>query len=428
MVETVQPALALNGTISVPPDKSISHRSVLFASLANETSIIHNYSSAADPESTIQCMRQLGVRIDKDGSELVVHGVGRNGFKTPEDPLDCGNSGTTMRLLSGIVAGAGIEATLIGDESLSARTMKRIIDPLRSMGVIIEASENEYAPIRIKPHNGIKPMRYPLPIASAQLKSCVLLAGLFGEAATEVIEQVPSRDHTERLLGLKSEPFGQGKIISSSRADHLPTQSYTIPGDFSAAAFWMVGAAIHDESSLKLKNVGMNPSRTGALAILQQMGAAIDITNERMQGREPVADMTIRSCDLKGTDVGPALIPNCIDELPVLMVALCFADGRSSITGAEELRHKETDRLSAMYDILSASGADVELCPDGIIIQGNPGFTPKASEFESHHDHRMAMAAAILSSKSDEPSTILNAECTSISYPQFWTHLQNVSQ
>jgi len=428
MVETVQPAMALNGTISIPPDKSISHRSVLFASLADEASTIHNYSSAADPESTVQCMRQLGVRIDKDGSDLVVHGVGRSGLKTPEDPLDCGNSGTTMRLLSGIVAGAGIEATLIGDESLSARTMKRIIDPLRSMGAVIEASDNEYAPIIIKPHNGIKPMRYPLPIASAQLKSCVLLAGLFGDSATEVVEQVPSRDHTERLLGLKSEPFGQGKIISSSRADQLPTQSYTVPGDFSAAAFWMVGAAIHNESSLKLENVGMNPSRTAALHILRQMGASVDIANERMQGREPVADMTIESSELKGIDINPALIPNCIDELPILMVALCFADGRSSITGAEELRHKETDRLSAMYDILSVAGADVELRPDGIIIQGDPDFTPKAAEFESHHDHRMAMAAAILSSRSDEPSTIRDAECTSISYPQFWTHLQRVSQ
>lgn len=428
MVETVQPTLALNGTITLPPDKSISHRSVLFASLADEASTIHNYSSAADPESTVSCMRQLGVRIDKDGSDLVVHGAGRDGLKTPEDPLDCGNSGTTMRLLSGIVAGAGIEATLIGDESLSARTMKRIIDPLRSMGAVIEASDNEYAPIQIKPHNGIKPMRYPLPIASAQLKSCVLLAGLFGESATEVVEQVPSRDHTERLLGLKSEPFGQGKIISSSREDQLPTQSYTIPGDFSAAAFWMVGSAIHDESSLKLENVGINPSRTAALHILQQMGASVDITNERMQGREPVADMEIRSSQLKGIDIDPALIPNCIDELPILMVALCFSDGRSSITGAEELRHKETDRLSAMYDILSAAGADVELRPDGIIIQGNPDFTPKAAEFESHHDHRMAMAAAILSSRSDEPSTIRDAECTSISYPQFWTHLQRVSQ
>jgi len=428
MVETVQPTLALNGTITLPPDKSISHRSVLFASLADETSTIRNYSTAADPESTIQCMRQLGVRIDKEGQNLVVHGVGRNGFSAPDEPLDCGNSGTTMRLLSGIVAGAGIKATLVGDDSLSARTMKRIIDPLREMGASVEAADDEYAPIKISPHDGIHPMRYPLPIASAQLKSCVLLAGLFGTTATQVIEQVPSRDHTERLLGLNSEPYGQGKIISSSISDKIPTQSYTVPGDFSAAAFWMVGAAIHDDSSLKLENVGMNPSRTAALHLLNEMGASIKLSNERMQGPEPVADMVIDSSMLKGIDVEPALIPNCIDELPILMVALCFAEGRSTITGAEELRHKETDRLSAMYDILTATGADVDLRPDGMIINGNPDFIPESAEFESHHDHRMAMAAAILSSRSDKPSTILDAECTSISYPQFWTHLQDVSK
>lgn len=428
MIETVKPAKALNGTISLPPDKSISHRSVLFASLADQASTIHNYSSAADPESTVQCMRQLGVQIDKDGSTLVVHGVGRNGLKTPEDPLDCGNSGTTMRLLSGILAGAGVKASLIGDESLSSRTMKRIIEPLRAMGAEIEAADDEFAPIRISPHKGIQPMRYPLPIASAQLKSCVLLAGLFGKSPTEVIETVPSRDHTERLLGLKSEPFGQGKIIRSSIADKLPVQSYTVPGDFSAAAFWMVGAAIHENSSLKLENVGMNPSRTGAMHILQQMGASIEITNERMQGREPVSDVQIRSSSLKSIDIDPALIPNCIDELPILMVALCFADGRSSITGAEELRHKETDRLSAMHEILKAAGAKTELRPDGMIIHGSSDFKPTSATFDTYHDHRMAMAAAILSTRANDQSTVRDAECTSISYPQFWSHLQSVSK
>lgn len=428
MIETVKPAKALNGTILLPPDKSISHRSVLFASLADEVSTIQNYSSAADPESTIQCMRQLGVQIDKDGSELVVHGVGRKGLKTPEEPLDCGNSGTTMRLLSGIVAGAGIKASLIGDESLSARTMKRIIGPLRAMGAEIEASEDEFAPLRISPHKGIQPMRYPLPIASAQLKSCVLLAGLFGDSPTEVVEQVPSRDHTERLLGLKSESFGQGKLIRSSRSDKIPTQSYTVPGDFSAAAFWMVGAAIQKNSTLKLENVGMNPSRTGAMHILKQMGAAIKITNERMQGREPVADVQISSSALKNIDVERSLIPNCIDELPILMVALCFADGRSSITGAEELRHKETDRLSAMHEILTAAGAKAELQPDGMIIYGDPDFTPVSATFETYHDHRMAMAAAILSTLAKDKSTIRDAECTAISYPHFWSHLHSVSK
>jgi 3-phosphoshikimate 1-carboxyvinyltransferase len=427
MIETVKPASFLKGNLSVPPDKSISHRSVLFASLSEQVSRIENFSSAADPESTVYCMRQLGVQIDKSGSSLVVHGVGRNGMQTPADPLDCGNSGTTMRLLSGILAGAGVEATLIGDESLSSRTMTRIIEPLRSMGAAIEARDDEYAPLRLQSHKGIKPMRYPLPIASAQLKSCVLLAGLFGESPTEVIEQVPSRDHTERLLNLTSEPYGQGKIISSSRENVIPAQSYTIPGDFSSAAFWLVGASIIEGSDLTLENVGMNPSRTAALHILQEMGADISVKNERMQGREPVADLKITSSTLKPVDIDPALIPNCIDELPILMVALCFADGRSTITGAEELRHKETDRLSAMHSILTTAGVQAELMPDGITINGDPGFIPDAGEFNSHHDHRMAMAAAILATRAKGPSQIQDAECTSISYPEFWTHLQNIS-
>ena len=205
-----------------------------------------------------------------------------------------------------------------------------------------------------------------------------IAGGFVWKTPTEVVEQVPSRDHTERLLGLTSEPFGQGKIISSSQCRQIPTQSYTIPGDFSAAAFWMVGAAINESSSLKLENMGMNPSRTGHFTYFSKWAHQLVITNERMQGREPVADVEIRSSDLKAIDIDPALIPNCIDELPVLMVALCFADGRSSITGAEELRHKETDRLSAMYDILSAAGAEVELQPDGIIIQGKSRFHPKS--------------------------------------------------
>ncbi|MFO7845842.1 MAG: 3-phosphoshikimate 1-carboxyvinyltransferase [Balneolaceae bacterium] len=428
MTETVKPAASLNGTLSLPADKSISHRSVLFASISNGRSEIRKYSPAADPASTISCMRQLGVNIEQDETSVTVHGVGREGLVSPSEPLDCGNSGTTMRLLSGIVAGAGIEAELVGDESLSARTMKRIITPLRQMGCKIEARNDEFAPLKISAHNGIRPMRYPLPIASAQLKSCVLLAGLYGSTPTEVIEQTLSRDHTERLLDLKKESYGQGKIIRSSLHDPVPAQNYTIPGDFSAAAFWLVGASVHQSSKLVLKNVGMNPSRTGLLHILKQMGASILVKDERMQGREPVADLEISSSSLNAIDLDPALIPNCIDELPVLMVALCFADGRSTISGAEELRHKETDRLSAMHEILSVAGAAVKLTNDGMVIHGSPDFRPEAATFPSYHDHRMAMAAAILASKSSENSTVLDSDCTAISYPGFWSDLQAVSQ
>ncbi|REL24851.1 3-phosphoshikimate 1-carboxyvinyltransferase [Rhodohalobacter sp. SW132] len=427
MTETVRPASGFNGTIQLPPDKSISHRAALFAAISDEKSIIENYSEAADPASTLSCLKQLGIQIEREKNRVTIQGVGRKGFINPATPLDCGNSGTTMRLLTGILAGAGVTAELTGDDSLSGRTMKRIIEPLRRMGATISAQEDEFAPISLKDHSGIKPMRYTLPIASAQLKSCVLLAGLFGDEPTEVIEQTPSRDHTERLLNLTSEPYGQGKIIRSSSSDTIPAQSYTVPGDFSAAAFWMVGAAIQSGSELILKNVGINPSRTGILHVLKQMGANITLTDERMQGSEPVADMKISNSSLQPIDLDPKLIPNCIDELPILMVAFCFANGRSTIRGAEELRHKETDRLSAMHEILTNAGAETTLRDDGIEIEGDPDFKPQNAEFNSYHDHRMAMAAAILSSKAGGESSILDADCTAISYPNFWKDLKEVS-
>lgn len=427
MIETVRPASGLKGTIELPADKSISHRSALFAALSDQKSTILNYSPAADPASTLSCLRQLGVEVNRNGNRVTVHGAGRTGLQHTAEPLDCGNSGTTMRLLTGIVAGAGLDAELTGDDSLRSRTMKRIIDPLRSMGANISARDGEYAPLRVGTHNGIKPIRFPLPIPSAQLKSCVLLAGLFGKSPTEVVEQIPSRDHTERLLNLETEEYGQGKIIQSSLQDVIPPQNYTVPGDFSAAAFWLVGAAVQPGSTLKLNNVGMNPSRTGILHILYQMGADINIYNERMQGREPVADIVVSASSLKAIKLDPALIPNCIDELPILMVAFCFAHGRSTITGAGELRHKETDRLAAMFEILTNAGADATLREDGIEINGDPGFIPQPAEHNTYHDHRMAMAAAILSSCSAEPSVVLDAECTSISYPGFWADLEKVS-
>lgn len=271
-------------------------------------------------------------------------------------------------------------------------------------------------------------MRYPLPIASAQLKSCVLLAGLFGDEPTEVVETIPSRDHTERLLDLRTEPFGTGKIIQSSRSDVLPAQNYRIPGDFSAAAFWLVAGSIHPEAELELNRVGINPSRTGAYHILEEMGAKFTQTNSAFAGKEPVADIHIKPAQLKAIELDPKLIPNCIDELPVLMVAMCFADGKSVISGAEELRHKETDRLSAMAEILNSAGAEIELQEDGMVIYGDPDFIPRPSRFNSYHDHRMAMAAAVLSTRSVGICEIEGAECTSISYPQFWTHLHELTQ
>lgn len=427
MNKAVHPVAKLSGNIVPPPDKSISHRSAMFAALSSEESIIQNYSSAADPQSTLECLKQLGVKVHQEGSTVKVSGVGRDGFQDPEEPLDCGNSGTTMRLLSGIVAGAGVECTMIGDESLTARTMKRIIDPLQKMGCKIDGREGVYAPLEIHPHDGVQGMRYPLPIASAQLKSCVLLAGLFGEEPTEVIEDVMSRDHTERLLQLETEAYGSGKIIRSSRDHIIPAQSYRVPGDFSAVAFWLVAGCIHENTEIHLNGTGVNPSRDAVYHILEEMGASFKKTNNRLAGKEPVSDLSVESSDLQPINLDPALIPNCIDELPILMVAMCFAEGKSVITGAEELRHKETDRLSAMAEILNLAGADVELQEDGIIINGKKDFKPTAATFPTYHDHRMAMAAAILATKGTDTSSITHADCTAISYPNFWKDLQSLS-
>lgn len=430
MDQQISPPVALEGTLRLPADKSISHRSVMFASLHEGPSTIRNFSEAADPQSTIGCMRALGVPIrtvNDPPNTVEVQGVGRDGFKSPDGDLDCGNSGTTMRLLSGMVAGAGISARLVGDESLSARTMKRIIDPLTQMGARIEARENDFAPLQISRHGPLQPLYFPLPIPSAQLKSCVLLAGLFGDEDTEVVETLPSRDHTERLLQLPISRDGDKKTIRSNRQVAIPAQSYRVPNDFSAAAFWLVAGAVHPQASVNLPNVGINPSRTGALDILQKMGAEIDIINKRTEGVEPVADLSVHTSALQPIDITDEIVPNCIDEIPILAIAMLFAEGTSHISGAEELRHKETDRLAALADLLDKAGADFVEHKDGFEIHGDPGFRPQAAAFDSYHDHRIAMSAAVLSLMARETSRVTDAECTAISYPSFWDHLASLT-
>lgn len=421
MNQEVKPAQSLKGTLKLPADKSISHRAAMFASLHNGQSTIKNFSEAADPHSTLDCMRRLGIKIRELNENVIeVEGVGRDGLQAPTTDLDCGNSGTTMRLLSGIIAGAGVSARLTGDESLSSRTMKRIVDPLTEMGAKIEARDNDFAPLEISRNGSLKPLHFLLPIPSAQLKSCVLLAGLFGDEETEVIETLPSRDHTERLLNLPIENENGKKIISSSRVVEIPEQSYRVPNDFSAAAFWLVAGAIHPDAKIALPNVGMNPTRTGALDILKKMGAEIAIENERMEGPEPVADLSVSTSELSPVDITEEIVPNCIDEIPILAIAMLFADGTSRISGAEELRHKETDRLAALSDILKKAGADFTEFEDGLEIKGNPVFKPRSATFESEHDHRIAMSAAVLSMMASKQSCIKDGECTAISYPSFW--------
>ncbi|HET6528229.1 MAG TPA: 3-phosphoshikimate 1-carboxyvinyltransferase [Balneolaceae bacterium] len=426
MNQKINPPQSLQGSLQLPADKSISHRSALFAALHEGTSTISNFSEAADPHSTLKCLRGLGVKIHEQGDEadtIKVEGVGRDGLTTPVRDLDCGNSGTTMRLLSGIIAGSGIPARLTGDESLSVRTMKRIIDPLTEMGAQIKAQDGDFAPLEISRNDTLNPISFPLPIASAQLKSCVLLAGLFGDEPTEVIETLSSRDHTERLLNLPVSRKNHQKVITSSRKSKIPRQSYRVPNDFSAAAFWLVAGAIHPNAEIELKNVGINPTRTGAMEILQKMGAKIKIKNKRFEGAEPVADLSISTSALKAVGITEEVVPNCIDEIPIITIAMLFADGVSRISGAGELRHKETDRLSAIADILQKAGAEFTEFEDGLEIKGDPGFTPKAAVFESFHDHRIAMSAAVLSLLAEAPSQIADAECTAISYPGFWGDL-----
>jgi len=419
----VRPAKKLEGTVELPPDKSISHRAAMFAALHDGTSQISNFSLAADPQSTLSCLQQLGVEIEGEGQEISISGVGRFGFKDPEQPLDCGNSGTTMRLLSGIVGGAGVKGTLTGDDSLSARTMKRIIDPLRAMGIDVSGRDGNYAPLKIRRENPVKALHFELPIPSAQLKSCVLLAGLFGEESTEVIETLPSRDHTERLLKLPVEQKGDRTIISSSSSIAIPPQSYRIPNDFSAAAFWLVAGSLHSGATIRLAKVGVNPSRIAALQILQQMGADISIENENRKAVEPFADLSVTGSTLQPVTITEDTVPNCIDEIPILAVSMLFADGTSHIRGAEELRHKETDRLSAMAEMLQKAGADFKELEDGLEIHGDPEFIPQPASYNSYHDHRIAMSAAVLALKSSGPSLVTGAKCTDISYPGFWDDL-----
>lgn len=427
MIQTVSPFKKLRGIIVPPPDKSISQRAAIFALLHDGVSVIKNYSPAQDPQSALACIEHLGAEISRQDDALVIKGTGRKGINAKTDELDCGNSGTAMRLLSGVLAGAGISCKLLGDASLSSRTMTRIIEPLEKMGAYILARNSAYAPLFVTRFDPLIPIDFELPIPSAQLKSCILLAGLFGNEPTHVIESVPSRDHTERLLQLHSEEKDGKKIISASLADEIPNQSYTIPGDFSAAAFWLVAGAIHPDAEIILEGTGLNPTRNALLEILREMGADITVRNGQMEGAEPVGDIVVKSSALKPISIQKELVPNCIDELPILAVAMTVANGTSYISGAEELRHKETDRIMAISEMLKATGADFEETEDGLIIYGNPDFSFESATFKSFHDHRIAMASAILSLKSRGKSQILDAECASVSYPGFWRDLENLA-
>lgn len=414
----------VEGSVDLPPDKSIAHRSALFAAMCDGTSRIVNYPSSEDPQTTLSCLRQLGVAIEEDGDELLVHGRGIDGFSAPEAAIECGNSGTTMRLLCGMLTGRPFGSVLQGDASLNSRPMERIALPLREMGAGIHLTSG-HAPIRIDGGADLHGITYRLPVPSAQVKSCILLAGLQADGRTTVIEELPSRDHTERMLGLATiEKDGEQHVLVE-KGTSIPARRWTVPRDFSAAAFFIVACTVATSGAVRMRQVGLNPTRSGLLAVLQAMGAHIDIANELTQGGEPVGDILVRPADLHGVRIDGELIPVLIDEIPILAVAGVLAEGRTEIRDAHELRLKETDRIRAMVDNLRLLGASVEEFDDGLAVEGPVAL--KGAHVDSYHDHRVAMAMGVAGLAAEGRTTIEDASCAGVSFPDFWKTLASVS-
>jgi len=414
----VQPGGRLRGDIRVPGDKSISHRSIMLGSLAEGTTRVQGFLEGEDVLATLNAFRAMGVGIEgpSDG-QVTICGVGMHGLSAPDAPLDLGNSGTSMRLLAGLLAGQGFEVTLIGDDSLSRRPMKRVTDPLVRMGGEIDTAPKGTAPLVIRQVDDLRGIDYSMPVASAQVKSCLLLAGLYAEGETWVTEPAPTRDHTERMLqgfgyevmidGLRRGVRGDGRLLACD---------IDVPSDISSAAFFLVGASIADGSDLMLRHVGMNPTRDGVINILRQMGADITVSNERVVGGEPVADLQVHSAPLRGIRIPEDQVPLAIDEFPALFVAAACAEGETVLTGAEELRVKESDRIQVMADGLQVLGVDSRPTPSGIVIRGG---RIGGGRVNSHGDHRITMAFAMAALRAD--GEILIDDCANVntSFPGF---------
>ena len=411
------PGGSLAGSIRVPGDKSISHRSIILSSIAEGVSHISGFLEGEDSLNTLKAFQAMGVSIERDGGKITVHGVGLHGLKAPTRDLDMGNSGTAMRLLLGLLAGQAFDSILIGDQSLSSRPMNRVINPLVSMGARILSEAGGTAPLSIKGGNVLKAIEYDMPVASAQVKSCILLAGLYTDGETVVREPAPTRDHSERMLR------GFGCELSSNKGEvrlqglqSLQATDIEVPADISSAAFFMVAASIAENSKITLKHVGVNPTRTGVIDILRLMGADITLSRQKNVGGEPVADITVCSASLKGIVIPEALVPLAIDEFPVLFIAAACADGETLLTGAEELRVKESDRIQVMADGLNILGINAQATEDGIRIQGG---VIEGGEVESHGDHRIAMAFSIAALRARSAIKINNCANVNTSFPGF---------
>lgn len=408
----------------MPGDKSIGHRAVIFAAIAHGASSIANLSGGEDNHSTIEAFRTLGVKISGDDRLLSIEGKGWEGVDAPKKIIDCGNSGTTMRLLSGILAGRPFVSTLDGDASLRRRPMKRVAEPLEKMGARFESREG-CAPLVI--HGGkLKGVHYATPVASAQVKSAILLAGLQADGVTTVEEPQQSRDHTEimaRALGARLE--ARGKTISVEGGHKLAPLDIQVPGDLSSAAFFMAAAAMIPGSDVLIRGVGCNRTRSGVIDILRQMGAAIDLLDERTAAGEPVADIRVRGTKLKGVDIGPEMVARTIDEYPILAVAAALADGITGICGAKELRYKESDRIAVMAGQLRRLGVNVEERDDGMVIEGRERL--KGASVESAGDHRVAMALAVAGLSADGGVAVDDTACADISFPGFFDLLERIA-
>lgn len=420
----------LKGTLTVPGDKSISHRAIMFGSLAEGTTTIHGFLKGADCLSTIDCFRKMGISIEEKEDTIYVHGKGLHGLHKPEETLDVGNSGTTTRLISGILAGQNFDTVLSGDASLNSRPMGRIMKPLSMMSAdITSIHDTGCAPLSIKGRS-LNAIHYDSPVASAQVKSCVLLAGLYANGKTSVTEPALSRDHTERML----RSFGANIVSDKNTCTITPPetlhgQHIEVPGDISSAAFFIVAALITPNSEITINNVGINDTRSGILKVCQDMGADITLLNAREEGGEPVADLLVKTSSLRGTIVEGDIIPALIDELPVIALMACFAKGQTIIKDAHELRVKESDRIAIMTENLGAMGADIIDTDDGFIINSrsdNTIPTLHGASINCSMDHRIAMTFAVAGLNADGETIITDSDCVDVSYPGFFTQLEQL--
>lgn len=414
----------MTGNLTVPGDKSISHRAVLLGAIANGRTVIQDILLGEDVQMTINTFQACGIDIQKDDSTVTIEGKGLRGLEKPDSDIYCGNSGTALRLLAGLFAAQNFPTRLTGDESLSSRPMLRVVEPLRQMGANIELSDRDSAPVMILPSDQLNSIVWKLPVASAQVKSAILLAGLYANGKTTVIEPEVTRDHTETLLNTFGCPVElESNKISVTGGSNLQSQYIRVPADFSSAAFFLVAATIIPESDITLKGVGVNPTRTGLLEVLKSMGAKIEILNRRYVGSEAVAEIRVQYTEsLEGTVVNPDLIPRMIDEIPILAVAAACADGVTVISGCEELRVKESDRIHSITVGLENIGVSVSERYDGLVIQGGKY---RGGTVDSFGDHRIAMALAVAGSVSESGVEVLDCDCVNTSFPRFATISMN---